>query len=61
MDTTNYKPKQMRLREVPKDVYDLLLEAQLNQKKKCNCQFSLEQTIYMLVRKGNKRESDANK
>lgn len=61
MDTTNqdYKPKQLRLREMPKDVYDLILEAQLVQKKKCNCMFSLEQTIYSIIRKVSK--SDASK
>ena len=51
-----YKSKQMRLREMPKDVYEILIDAQSAQKKKCNCQYSLEQTIYKLVRLTAKSE-----
>jgi hypothetical protein len=62
MDTTNikvgYKPKQMRLREMPKDVRDILLDVQTTKKKKCNCHFSLEQTIYMIIRKANKQDDN---
>ena len=57
MDTTNYKPKQMRLREMPADVYDLLIDAQAEHKKKYKVQFSLEQTIYKLLRKGSKLDA----
>lgn len=56
--TTNeaYKPKQYRLREMPKDVHQILLSEQATQKSKCNCQFSLEQTMYMLIRKAKKSD-----
>lgn len=50
-DKSNYKPKSSRLSAIPKDVYDMILEAQLQQKQKCNCQYSIEQTIYLMIRK----------
>jgi hypothetical protein len=56
MDITkeNYKPKHLQLRGIPKDIYDIVIDAQAEQKKKCNCQYSLEQTIYLLLRRGKK-------
>ncbi len=45
-----YSPKQFRLREMPEDVYHILLTTQAEKKKSCNCQFSLEQTIYKIIR-----------
>ncbi len=56
MTADNYKPKQLRLREMPKDIYDIILDVQTEQKKKCNCQFSQEQTIYKIIRKAAKQE-----
>lgn len=55
MDSNIYKPKQLRLRQMPKDVYDLVITAQAEQKKKCNCQYNIEQTIYLMIRKLEKR------
>jgi len=55
-EADGYKPKQLRLREMPKDVYDIILDAQTEHKKKCNCQFSQEQTIYKIIRKAAKQE-----
>lgn len=59
MDTTKeiYRAKQARLRGIPKDVYDIIIDAQATQKKKCNCLFSIEQTIYLLLRKVVKNEN----
>ncbi|MBK7882496.1 MAG: hypothetical protein IPJ81_00640 [Chitinophagaceae bacterium] len=45
-----YKPKRIDLKEIPKDVWDILLDLQVHYKKKCNCQLGLEQTIYKAVR-----------
>jgi hypothetical protein len=49
-----YKPKSYRLREMPKDVYDLIIDEQAKKKKSCNCQFSIESTIYMMLRRAGK-------
>ena len=56
MDTTisenDYKPKQMRLRNMPEEVYNKLLKVQAEQKlKRKKGQFGLDQTIYLIVRK----------
>lgn len=53
-----YKPKQYRLREMPKDVHDIILDVQNKVKKDCDCQFSQEQTIYKLIRKAAKQETN---
>jgi len=44
------KPKQMRLRNMPQDVRDIIIREQAKLKEKCNCQKSLETTIYSLIR-----------
>lgn len=51
-----YKPKNSRLRAIPKDVYDTIIDEQAKQKKKCNCQFSIEQTIYLIIRKISRKD-----
>ena len=51
-----HKLHQMRLNAIPDDVRTILLRAQLEKKISCNCQFSLEQTVYMLLRKAGKEE-----
>lgn len=37
-------------RNIPKDVKDIILEKQTDQKKSCNCMVSLETSIYKIVR-----------
>lgn len=54
----DYKPKNLQLRGIPKDVYDILIDKQALQKKKCSCQFSLEQTVYQLIRKFGKKDDE---
>lgn len=54
----DYQPIQMRLREMPEDVRAIVLKVQAEQKVKCNCQFSQEQTIYKLIRKAAKAEEE---
>lgn len=44
------KGKKMILRNIPKDVYKIILVEQGKKKVDCECQFSIEQTIYMLIR-----------
>lgn len=39
------------LRSPPKDVRKEILEMQTYMKMKCSCNFSLEKTVYMIVRK----------
>jgi hypothetical protein len=51
-----YKPKHLQLRGMPKDVRDIILEFQKEKKQTCNCQFSMEQTVYMIVRKASKKD-----
>lgn len=46
-----YKPKRIDLKNIPKDVWDILLDQQVHYKKKCNCHLGLEETIYRIVRK----------
>jgi hypothetical protein len=53
-----YKPKQYRLREMPKDIYDIIMDVQTEQRKRCQCQFSKEQTIYKIIRKAAKQETN---
>lgn len=55
-DAQPKKPKQLRLDAVPKDVYKILITEQGKKKVDCECQFSLEQTIYMLIRRAVKEE-----
>ena len=57
-ENDDYKAKQLRLREMPEDVYSILLKEQAEQKQKCKCQFSLEQTIYKLIRKATRHEDN---
>jgi hypothetical protein len=61
MDTSiseEYKPRQMRLREMPEDVRKILLQKQAEHKIKCNCHYSLEQTIYKLIRAAAKEQKE---
>jgi hypothetical protein len=50
------KLKQHKLKAIPEDVYRIILEKQLEHKLHCNCQFSIEQTIYKLIRLAGKKE-----
>lgn len=58
MATTNEnrQPSQMRLRQVPEDIRAIILKTQAEQKIKCRCHFSQEQTIYKLIRKAAKAD-----
>lgn len=47
------KGKAILLKEVPKDVYDILLDEQTRVRKEGNKVFSLERTIYKIVREFN--------
>lgn len=38
------------LKKVPKEIRDFLLEQQLKVKKNKQCQFSIEQTIYKIIK-----------
>lgn len=51
MNDVNTKTKTLKLRKIPPDVYGILLRIQGDKKVKCNCQYSLEQTVYMIIRK----------
>lgn len=53
------KGKSILLKEVPKDVYDILLDEQTKIRKDGNKVFSLERTIYKIVRDFNKKEECA--
>ena len=46
--------KEIKLKRTPPDVYKILLKEQARKKISCGCQFSLEQTVYMLIRKFEK-------
>jgi len=51
-ENTAYKPKNLRLKAIPEDVYDMLLDEQSQQKKAHKTsQFNLEKVIYILIRK----------
>ncbi len=52
------KLKQHKLKAIPPDVYDILLDEQKEKKKQCHCQYSIEQTIYMLIRRAAKKPSE---
>jgi len=49
--------KSLKLRQIPPDVYQLLLKIQGEKKVQCNCQYSLEQTVYMIIRAFTKPDS----
>ncbi len=55
-ETNEDKPKQHKLKAIPADVYTIILEQQAKSKIDCKCQFSIEQTIYKLIRKAVKPE-----
>lgn len=44
------KYKSILLKEVPKDVYDILVDEQAKVRKEKNKVFSLESTVYKIVR-----------
>lgn len=44
------KLKTLPLKKVPKDVYDILLDKQLMFKKNCNCSYSLQRTVFAIIR-----------
>lgn len=44
------KPKSILLKEVPKDVYDILIDEQAKFRKQQNKVFSLERTVYKIIR-----------
>jgi hypothetical protein len=48
------KGKAILLKEVPKDVYDILLDEQTRVRKEGNKVFSLASTIYKIIRTHNK-------
>lgn len=45
------KTKILNLRKIPMDVYKMILEQQGIKKAECGCQYSMEQTVYMLIRR----------
>lgn len=46
---------QIKLKEVPNDVLDTIIEVQADAKKKKSiCQYSLEKAVYQIVRDYNK-------
>ena len=49
MDT--YKPVSSRLRSIPKDVYDIIIDEQAHHKKKFNTKLNIEQTIYQIIKR----------
>lgn len=56
MDIKEITTKTLKLRKIPPDVYNILLKIQGDKKVKCNCQYSLEQTVYMIIRKTSETE-----
>lgn len=44
------KPKSILLKEVPKDIYDILVDEQAKFRKEQNKMFSLERTVYKIIR-----------
>jgi hypothetical protein len=50
------KKKPMILRDIPSDVKKIILQEQGKKKADCECQFSMEQTIYMLIRRAVKKD-----
>lgn len=48
------KTKTLKLRKIPMDVYKLILKHQGIKKTECGCQYSMEQTIYSLIRRACK-------
>jgi hypothetical protein len=45
-------------RHIPKDIKDYLLKRQAEIKAGCNCQVSIEATIYKIVREAKKKEEE---
>lgn len=50
--------KSLLLRQMPKDIHDYLLGQQMELKKSCNCQKSIETTIYSIIRRFKKHQED---
>ena len=46
----------LTLKNVPHDIYNLLVDKQAEMKKKIGANFGLEATIYKLIRESNKIE-----
>ncbi len=44
----------LTLKNVPQDIYNLLVDKQAEMKKKIGANFGLEATIYKLIRESNK-------
>lgn len=58
VDKHLYMTKKLLLRAVPLDVYRIILQEQAEQKVNCNCQFSIEKTIYKLIRKAKEDKTN---
>lgn len=50
--------KQIQLRNVPEDIRVILIREQAELKEKCNCQKSLETTIYSIIRQLKKTNNN---
>lgn len=44
------EPRPLTLKKMPKSIRDLILDEQTEIKKKCNCMFSQENTIYHMLK-----------
>jgi hypothetical protein len=58
MDAKKTETKTFKLKKIPPDVYNILLKVQGDKKVKCNCQYSLEQTVYMIIRENAKIQQE---
>ena len=56
-----YKPKSMILKNIPKDIYEILLIEQAREKIKCCCQVKLEYMVFDLIRKYKTLSETKNK
>lgn len=58
MGTKNQRKPEKRglkvcAKHLPEDVHEIILKAKKDQDSKCKCSFSLESTIYLIVRQFN--------
>ena len=57
----DYKTKSYNLKEIPEDVYGILLRKQVEKKIKCKCQYSIESVIYAIIRDSAKFDEEEKK
>jgi Tfp pilus assembly ATPase PilU len=50
MSAVPNRKRSFTLKQIPKDVWDIMIDQQADFKKTCDCNYSLERTVFKIIR-----------